>query len=123
MFPFIENLRNKSDKEKKTIVLGASTLITAFIFLVWLSVMIPKSSTEVVAVAKEPEQTQADVTENTEKQGPIETFKRGVAQVFESVQNEFGTVKDSLKLNIDKTIVPQNTTDESVVELKPINER
>jgi hypothetical protein len=80
MQKYIENLRNKPEHHRKRVTLGVSTLVTAVVFVVWLSVLLPHGSNQVVA-RNEPEAPQVGT--------PVATLKTGVAQVFTAIKSLF----------------------------------
>jgi len=78
MDEYINHLKTKPEHHRRRIALGASTAITALVFVLWASVTIPQT-TQVVAQASE--------TKNASKgESPIATLKTSAAQAYEGMR-------------------------------------
>jgi hypothetical protein len=98
MHEFLRDLRNKSERYKKNFSLAVSGGVTLIIFLFWISAtyadfskisLIPKNAPDFIT--------------------PFSTFKDGVAQVYQSMQSEYGQAKEKVKseaLNAVSTSTP-----------------
>lgn len=86
MHEFLKNLQSKSDRYKKIFSLVVSGGVTVVIFLFWIS----GSYTDFSKISIIPKNGPDLVT-------PFSTFKKGVAQVYQSMQNEYGEVKVQVK--------------------------
>ncbi|TAL49567.1 hypothetical protein EPN83_00270 [Patescibacteria group bacterium] len=80
MFETIARWRQKPEGARRRIAFGLSAIVTALIFLVWVSVIFPGSRTQVVT-AKPAGET------------PIATLRSGVAQAYEALRGIFSETK------------------------------
>ena len=86
----LEQLRKRPDHHKRRIAFGISAFITSLIFVVWLSVLLPKNASEIVA----KEKPSNEVT-------PFDSLKTGVAQVYEASKGLFSDTKKSIDLEVE----------------------
>jgi len=95
MDEYINYLKTKPEHHRRRIALGASTAITAFVFVLWASVTVPQT-TQVVA--------QANETKTASKgESPIATLKTSAAQAFEGMRQVWNTNTSSVRqVNLDK---------------------
>ena len=81
MESYLDRLRNRPDHHKERIAFGLATFFTALVFVVWLSVLFPNGSNDIVAKEKPVEKGET----------PFTALKNGVAQVYEASKDLFGT--------------------------------
>jgi len=93
MDDLITHLQTKPEHHRRRIALGVSTGITAIIFVLWVSVMTPRSS-QVVA--------KSSVTPAAQSQGetPLATLKTSAAQAFQGIKEILGNGADGVT-NVD----------------------
>lgn len=94
MDEYINHLKTKPEHHRRRIALAASTAITAIVFVLWASVMVPQN-TQIVAQAN-------DTKAVSKGESPIATLKTSAAQAFEGMRQVWNTNTSSVtKVNLD----------------------
>jgi predicted PurR-regulated permease PerM len=91
MFDFLERLQKKPAHKRRIFAASLSLGVTAIIFAIWLSVILPTSIHDEVANSNNG-WTKNIVT-------PIGAFKRNTAQAFDALKGQLGGIKEALKAN------------------------
>ena len=117
-YRYLDHIKSRPDHHRRNYALGFSAVITAAIFLVWLSVMLPNSATQIIA-EKSSEQPVV------EGETPVVTLKRGVGQAFDAITGLFKSATDksvNLQTEYDKMknqvqsgeikVVPENNLEQ-----------
>lgn len=101
MYQYIEQLRKKSPYHKRRVALGASGVITASIFVAWLSVVLPSNVSQIVSESQSAQAASANVPDEVT---PLDTLKKSSAQVYEAAKSLLNvSVPDvDLKSDYDK---------------------
>jgi predicted PurR-regulated permease PerM len=95
MEEYINHLKTKPEHHRRRIALGASTAITALVFVLWASVTVPQT-TQVVAQASETKTTQKG-------ESPIATLKTSAAQAYEGMRQVWNSNTSSVtQVNLEK---------------------
>ncbi len=79
---FIEHLKGKPEHHRRKYAFGLSAGLTAFIFMIWVSVIVPSD-------VKLAQQSESFEEKKLETQTPLKTFQSGMATVYEGVKNIF----------------------------------
>lgn len=95
MDEFISKLQKKPEHHRRHITFATSAGITALVFMLWVTVVAPRSiQNEVVAEA--PTKSRTDV------ESPIGTIKQSTAAVYDGIKKIFIKSNDSISnINID----------------------
>lgn len=80
MRKLINNLRQKPEHHKRTVVWISSAVITGVIFVVWLALIRVQFAVH-------------DGEGDTVAQGPLTIIKENVANAYESIQSNLGKIK------------------------------
>lgn len=86
LYRYLNHIKSRPEHHRRRYAIGISALITAAISIVWLSVILPQSSSQIIAKNEAVAKPVGDT--------PVVTLKRGVAQAFESIQGIFKGVSD-----------------------------
>lgn len=84
---YLEQLKKRSDKHKERFALSVSGGITAIIFVLWASVIVPQNIGTLAQETKETEQ----------KDTPVSVLSSGVAQVYNAVLEVWDKGKGDVK--------------------------
>lgn len=116
LYRYLNHIKSRPEHHRRRYALGISALITAAIAIVWLSIIVPHGTSQIV--------TQKEATTKPQGDTPIVTLQRGVAQAFEAMQGIFkGATDKSLNLQDEYNkmknqvqsgeikMVPQNSVD------------
>lgn len=108
MFDFIERLRQKSDSSKKKIAFLVSFSISGFIFVVWLTVVLPDFSFS-------QKQKQAAAVGDA---GLFYSFYSNLTEGWNGVQDQFKDLKDTVSSISTSThyTVNDESADTSIVQ-------
>jgi hypothetical protein len=85
----LHNLRQKPEHQKRKIAVVTSILVTAIIFVVWLSSTIHSFS----VLNAEPGES-GEITQVPES--PFSIVKENIASAYESISKDVGKVKDQM---------------------------
>lgn len=111
---YMETLKHRPDHHKRRFAVAASGVITASIFLAWLSVILPSNSSRIVANT-----TQVQKVESSTTVSPLENLRRGTAQAYEAMRSAF--VKTS-EVNLQENYTKMRTQVETgQIKLTPTN--
>lgn len=86
MYDLIERLKQKPEHHRRRVAFGVSGGITAIIFILWASVILP-NDTRQVALQKQESKPSGET--------PIATLRNGVAQVYEAFQALMQSTEDA----------------------------
>ncbi|PJA33649.1 MAG: hypothetical protein CO184_01370 [Candidatus Zambryskibacteria bacterium CG_4_9_14_3_um_filter_40_16] len=82
LYDTLENLRNKPEAHRKKVAFVSSLFVTAVIFSIWVSVLLPRSQSRIIAQRQESVKV-------AKENSPIDTVRRGAAQAYQSVRGIF----------------------------------
>ncbi len=96
MLHFLDKLRNRPESERKAIVVVSSTVITGFIFLIWLSVSFYdlRSNTQTSVVAD-------STTSLKPAPSPFSDFKNVLGSAYASFLGQLGNLKTSVDSSVN----------------------
>jgi len=89
-YRYLDHIKSRPSHHRRNYALGFSAVITAAIFLVWLSVIVPKNVSTVIA--------ESEATQRINSETPITTLQRGVSQAFEGMS---GLLKGVTEKSVD----------------------
>ena len=94
MYHYVESLRRKPDHHKQRVAIIGSGIVTAMIFIGWVSVIFPSNTSQIVSDTPANQSSFVDAEGNT----PMEGLRRSTAQVYDSIKALFTNTSKQINL-------------------------